>query len=250
MNIIIEHGSGYKLNKEEKLVVDTLLTQEIPFTIASLSQVQRKRIDTTNAYLVVGSIPFMKAAFLHNNIVYRDNCYPAELKAFLNRSIKNSTVKDAKRYVETKGEIFIKPSSRTKRFTGFVLSEPHDFRLSGIPLNENIWMSEPVEWLSEWRFYVINHEIAYCSYCCGNQHLKPKLEIVKKAIEIISMQNQSPCSYAIDFGVMNGDITSLIELNDGFSIGAYNNIPGELYVKLLTTRWQQLISPQFKLKLR
>lgn len=43
----------------------------------------------------------------------------------------------------------------------------------------------------------------------------------------------------LDFGVTSDGRTLLIEMNDGYSLGAYGLEP-ELYAKLLTARWAEL----------
>ncbi|MMZ69751.1 hypothetical protein D1872_326510 [compost metagenome] len=52
----------------------------------------------------------------------------------------------------------------------------------------------------------------------------------------------APAGYAVDFGVLSTGQTALVELNDGFSIGAYDGIEAGLYWEVIQARWQELIS--------
>lgn len=49
----------------------------------------------------------------------------------------------------------------------------------------------------------------------------------------------APNGYAIDFGVTADGRTLLIEVNDGYSVGAYGLFFTD-YAKLLAARWAQL----------
>lgn len=57
-------------------------------------------------------------------------------------------------------------------------------------------------------------------------------------------------SYAIDFGVLTTGETALIEVNDAFAIGAYDNVPGDLYLMMLKARWNQLTKTDHPEQLR
>ena len=51
---------------------------------------------------------------------------------------------------------------------------------------------------------------------------------------------QAPSAYGIDFGVLSSGQTALIEVNDGYSLGAYA-IEAKSYTDLLMTRWHELL---------
>lgn len=45
-------------------------------------------------------------------------------------------------------------------------------------------------------------------------------------------------------GVFATGETALIVVNDAFAIGAYNNVPGEVYLAMLQSRWNQLTTTE------
>ncbi|MEM8604121.1 MAG: ATP-grasp domain-containing protein, partial [Cyanobacteria bacterium P01_H01_bin.121] len=51
----------------------------------------------------------------------------------------------------------------------------------------------------------------------------------------------SYAGYAIDFGVLTSGQTALVEMNDGFAVGAYG-IDSRNYTDMIWARWEQLLS--------
>jgi len=49
-----------------------------------------------------------------------------------------------------------------------------------------------------------------------------------------------PAACSLDFGITDYGRTLLVEINDGFSIGAYG-LDEELYAKFLMARWAEII---------
>jgi ATP-grasp domain, R2K clade family 2 len=47
--------------------------------------------------------------------------------------------------------------------------------------------------------------------------------------------------YAIDFGVLSTGETALVEMNDGFALGAYA-IDSQDYTDLICARWTELLT--------
>jgi hypothetical protein len=114
-------------------------------------------------------------------------------------------------------------------------------RLSGIPGGEDVWACDPVEWWSEWRVYVINDRVRHVSFCDGDRSAGADVSVIESAVSDLSMTDTRPAGYAIDFGVLADGRTALIEMNDGYSIGAYEDVPPDVYFDLLRARWRQLL---------
>lgn len=52
----------------------------------------------------------------------------------------------------------------------------------------------------------------------------------------------APQGYAVDFGLARDGRTLLVEVNDGYALGAYGLEP-HAYAHLLAARWYELVQP-------
>jgi hypothetical protein len=227
--------------KEELLVAShaAMIGWEVQWTF--LKNMRRGRSDVTSADLVAGHVPFVLSAIRQLGAeAPGDNCYPKALSRYLHRGVRRTTLRQAAAHVEATGvPLFVKPSVRTKRFTGFVFGSAMDPHLAGIPGGEEVWACDTVEWRSEWRVYVVSDLIRHISFCDGDRSALVDLGTIESAVSDLSMTDR-PAGYAIDFGVLADGRTALIEMNDGYSIGAYEDVPKEVYFGLLLSRWRQL----------
>lgn len=247
MTVVIEHKSGYKLCRESALVADSLKSLGQSYQIAALSQLQRDRVMTTEESLVVGSIDFIKAALRQRQMALPEvSSYPNALQPFLQRELSLSTLWEVKARVARGETLFVKPSERAKVFTGQVIQDADDWRLQRIPGREPVWCGEVVSWKSEWRYYVVCHQIRTQALYEGDPALVPEKSVVESAVQALAAIPGTPVSYAIDFGVLNSGLTALIEMNDGFSIGAYEGVDPQAYLDMLQTRWTQLTTTERK----
>ena len=71
-------------------------------------------------------------------------------------------------------------------------------------------------------------------------YLAPK--VVAQAQEMIKAFTNPPAGYSMDLGIEESGRISLVEINDGFSLGAYDGLTGEDYYTLLSARWNQMIN--------
>ena len=241
MDVVLEHYSGFKLCAESQMVADALKMQGRSYMTAALSQLQRDRVMTDSAPLVVGTLDFIKAALRQRGLTLpQENCYPTVLSHLLHRSLWESTLFEVIKEVVQERPLFAKPSKRTKRFSGMVVSDGFDWRLDRIPRHEPVWAGEVCEWLSEWRFYVVCHQIKGKALYAGSADAGLDESVVRQAVDLLTAHPGTPTSYAIDFGVLANGKTALVEMNEGFSIGAYPGVDPQVYLALLETRWAQL----------
>jgi hypothetical protein len=242
---IIEHKSGYRLGAEEKLVIGALKEAGEPYHIAALSQIYRDRVDTRAADLVVGSMDFIKAALRQRGITFPViDSYPRHLDGFLHRKVWQARLREALSKARSGQRIFVKPSKRPKLFTGFVVDYSNEYRATGAPPSEPVWCSDVVRWKSEWRAYVVGGSVLHLAFYEGDRLASPDPETISSAVRAMAEVPNGPFSYAIDFGVLSTGETALIEVNDAFAVGAYDGIPGDLYLKMLRSRWDQITSTQ------
>lgn len=181
---------------------------------------------------------------------------PDSLQPFTHREIWESTLGKVRR---ANDKVFIKPLNTQKGFAGHVYAGSKGWLFGGgytdygtdhLPAKYPVLVSEPVDFLSEWRVYVLQGEIqGVCNYE-GN----PDVRISRKKIrEMITAFKGAPASYALDVGVMtkpkecyNGMLgfgpkhTALVEVNEGFSAGNYG-ISCVKYAKMVEARWKEMV---------
>jgi hypothetical protein len=240
-DVLVEHRS-FRFGPEEQLVIGALHGQGQTYATAAASQLMRNRLDSSASRLVVGGLDFIKYALRQRGLqLPAESCYPDCLSHLLYREVGLSTLGKVMDRVLYRGPVFVKPALRTKRFTGLVLRESDDYRLGGIPRSESVYHSEVVQWLSEWRCYVVGQEVLFKACYAGNGQHVPDPGVVTAAVSLMAQQANAPRGYAIDFGVLICGRTALVECNDGFSIGAYGDLPGDIYLAMLQARWDQLV---------
>jgi ATP-grasp domain, R2K clade family 2 len=162
--------------------------------------------------------------------------YPDELASFLGRKVWKSYINYVAKHPEL-WNIFIKPATLTKKFTGRLVHSPKDLISCGDESEDTeIWCSEPVNFLAEWRCFVRYGEILGVKHYFGDWRVHFDAQVIERAI---AAYTSAPAGYAADFGVTDKGETLLIEVNDGYSIGAYGLFPPD-YARLLASRWAQM----------
>jgi hypothetical protein len=240
---IQEQGNG-KLRTEEMLVVSELERIGIPITYYTEKRMRRRQLPLDDRSLVVGDLPCILGALKQLAIpAPLPNDYPASLSDFLHRRVWKSTL-GALEFALRDGvcrSTFAKPATRCKRFTGCVFDAESDlYRVHGVSRHEELWCAEVVTWASEYRVYIVNSEIRSVDWYAGNREISLDLNEVRRAILALDTAGESLAGYAIDFGVLASGATALVEMNDGFALGAYQ-IDSKNYTDLLWARWEELL---------
>lgn len=242
MRLIIEERRAGHPDHEEALLVEHAATLGIPVERMSWKPFVRQRVTPDPCDIVSGSVKFVRAALqsLGKELPPHDP-YPHELWPWLHRRVwRGGPVADVLASAEA---VFIKPEKRWKRFTGFVVDQPNPPQLYNVSKREPVWCSEVVKWLSEWRSYVVDGAILFTGLApsSGNRRHAIDLTVVQRAVDRL---DEPPGAYAIDFGLLATGETALIEMNDGFSVGAYDGIPADAYFRFVATRWNELADGQ------
>lgn len=152
---------------------------------------------------------------------------------------------------EVEGRFFVKPV-RTKLFTGFVFDgarppaqiNSNDWMerraFMDLPADELVWVSEVVDLVCEWRFYVAGRKIlGQARYDPDGEDgaLAPDHGIVRSMAADLQLEHP----VAIDVGVTRQGQTILIEVNDAWALGNYHQaLTDRQYTEFLYARWQQL----------
>lgn len=167
--------------------------------------------------------------------------YPEQLRKYLGRQVFQSTVAAVNAEVVNPTNwpknFFVKPYADQKGFTGFTVDNQRLLlRLKNLSEDAKVWVSEPVNFVSEYRFFVLRHEVVGVGHYKGDPCVFPDGSLVKEAA---ATWTESPTAYCIDFGVCENGKTLLVEANDGHSMGDYGLSP-PLYARLLEARWCEL----------
>lgn len=241
---IQEQGNG-RLRTEERLVVEELNRRGVPITLYTEKRIRRRQLPLDERSLVVGDMPCILGALQQLDIpAPSPNDYPASLGDFLHRRVWRSTL-GALEFALREGmsrSIFAKPANRCKRFTGCVFDAESDlYRVAGVSRREELLCADVVTWLSEYRIYVVHSEIRSVDWYAGDRSVAIDLTVLRAAIATLDAAGESFTGYAIDFGVLATGETALVEMNDGFALGAYS-IDSKNYTDLIWARWEELLA--------
>lgn len=240
---IQEKGNG-KLRQEETLVIEGLKHRGIPYELYTEKRILRRQLPLTGTSLVVGDVPCVYGAMKQLGIAIPEaNTYPASLADFMHRKTWRSTAGELRSEVADgfTRAVFAKPADRQKVFTGTVFESMVDLHpLLRISHRQPIVCAEPVKWLSEYRVYVCEEAILSIDRYDGDASINVDEARIEEAIHRLAEAGEAYAGYAIDFGVLSSGDTALVEMNDGFSVGAYG-IGADDYTRMVLARWDELL---------
>jgi hypothetical protein len=200
----------------------------------------RGSIQLSPETLVMGGLSSIRAALRTMARSMPDaEDYPSALLPFLRRRVWPSTLAEARDAVEQSGRpLFVKPRLIRKRFTGAVLSGPHQWPLSQVSGRTEVWCSDVVHFQSEARAFVHRPELVEIRHYWGDPVLAPDEATVVSMIQ--SLGDNSPAGYALDVGILDDGSTALIEMTDGFSLDRYG-LSATAYLAVVSARWRELV---------
>lgn len=239
-----------RAGREERVAQQVAMLDDIPLWRSALGELDRYAADLVSGTLVpVGSVEFVRRAMAMAGIAEPANLsYPDKLRAYLHRSLEQRPAG------EILGRLFVKPTA-TKAFTGFIFDTfgetanlgEHDRsgREAFLALDPSVpvWVSEPVAWLSEVRYYVLDGAlIGEGRYDDGSDDAPlPAPAVVGEMVRRFSATPDAPVAFAIDAGVLDCGTTALVEVNDAWALGYYSGtLRASMYVRMLWRRWRQL----------
>ena len=160
---------------------------------------------------------------------------PYYLKPFLGRDEWMSTLGGVRSLAQV--PVFIKPLERGKTFTGHVVGAFRDLiETAPLPDDLSVLAQTPVEFSSEWWVFVLKGEVLGVGHYHGDPLLFSDSSVIRT---MLGAYTASPTAYTLDAGVTHDGQTLLVELNDGYALGAYG-LPTHHYVRLLEARWDEL----------
>lgn len=193
-----------------------------------------EEFDTRNPEdVVVGGTIIVWHALNQRGISFGHRDYPVELNSFLGRQIKQIQLKDLRNEALP---VFIKPVEE-KTAPGIVVNSWADlWEYERLGQDTEIYCSEIVHFVSEWRCFLLYRHIVGIHFYYGDPNTECDWDIITSAVKAFP---NMPSGCALDFGVTDDGHTLLIEMNDGFSLGTYG-LDATLYARLLTARWAEL----------
>lgn len=197
-----------------------------------------KNIVDSDNDIIIGSIQALRKWFdIYHDFDLTYETYPELLRGFLKRNVQKITVGDLK---ESMLPLFIKPIE-TKLFTGDVFTNKNQLNIlkqyyEDVDESTQIWVSDLVDIVSEWRCFVSSDKVVGISYYSGDFFVYPDKAII---LNIVETYHNSPISYSIDVGVTKEGKTILIESNDFWSLGSYG-LEGKIYFESYLKRFKEI----------
>lgn len=195
-------------------------------------------------YVPVGSVEFCLEFCKENNIKIplESLSYPLGTEPFLQRKITLGVFGDALPFQ------FVKPRS-IKSFTGAIRSSMKE--TSSIGELQAVWISDPVDFIFEYRFYVLRGNIlGWARYDNNDTAASPRLPSLAyiQSIYHSVAKNYDLCACAIDVGWRKDlNAYSLVEVNDAWALGRYTSlddngqpISKEDYALMIEERWLEI----------
>lgn len=233
------------MRREEKLLTEGLGRCGVSIEYYSIKAIHRRKLPLGAETFIAGDMDAMHGAMRQLGIpIPAPDDYPVCLRDFLRRRVWESTLGEVERGLEegAASAVFVKPAQRRKRFTGEVFYSERDVAVLGnVSRHQRVWCSEVVHWLVEYRVYVVDARIVAVDRYDGDGSVSLDLEVVEAAIADFHCSGAAPRAYGIDFGVLATGETALIEVNDGYALGAYD-IAADRYTELLLCRWRELLT--------
>lgn len=240
----IQSYSANKIEPEFLGVKEILESRGIECVLFSSKQLLRNQITIDKQTLVVGDNPTMSFVFKKLGMDCVNDSYPLSLRKSLKRNVWETTVRKLQTETQYRElpEFFVKPKSKAKLFTGFVVRSSYDLNtLFSIGKSTELYCSAVVEWLSEFRVFVVNSKIVGMKNYSGNPDILPDMEFVENTIRDFENSEERTAAYGIDFGILKDGDTALIEWNDGYALGSYG-LEKEIYTELIFSRWEELMN--------
>jgi hypothetical protein len=166
------------------------------------------------------------------------DCYPEVLNPHYARKIEKSTLGEVRaKFNDDEIPVFVKPI-KPKEFNGVVLKSMLDLlpiytKKDDVP----VYVSDPIDIVSEFRVYVMEGEILAVKHYYGEWQIIPDIKFVE---EVVRNYKPSPVAYGVDVGVTNNGQNFVIEANDGCNLGNYG-LDSIHYGKMIIARWVEIV---------
>lgn len=194
-----------------------------------------KLLKSNREDIIVGYVGTVRSRLRDFGIIAPEMDYPDELQEYLGRRVWKAKMNAVNNHPES-WPVFVKPME-DKQFTGIVVHSTKDLIGCGIQgVNQDVYCSEIVNFIAEWRCFVRYGRILGVRPYKGDWRKHYDYEVIERAVKEFA---SAPAGYAVDFGLADDGRTLLIEVNDGYALGCYGLFYFD-YAKLLSARWAEL----------
>jgi hypothetical protein len=232
----------FRPGPEAQAVLRECQRRALPAETFPLKRLLRRQLALAPTTLVAGDLDAMPAVFEQMGCTRR--ClpsYPDSIRPLLQRRVWESSVGEILAGGGARG-FFVKPRDREKRFTGFVYEGPHSNPgLAGASSSTRVYCSEVVDFVTEYRAYVVRGSIRAVAQYAGAPE-PASISIAESALELLERAGESVAGFSIDFGRLADGRSALVECNEGFGLGLYPGVDDGAYFELLEARWLELMS--------
>ena len=173
--------------------------------------------DIPEDHIPVGSVDFVEKVAGH---VFKPDYYPEFLHSYLYRKVWETD-----KWPQTPN-VFVKPSDRHKKWNGKLTTGRWKGKKKG-----PYWCSEKINFISEFRYYVVEGKVLFGEWYDGVEKDAPPLDFV-----------EFPSDYcgAVDFGETECGKFALIEANSpAYGTGWYGK-DSKIYYEFITKGWKQI----------
>src|SRR3546814_669523 len=198
-------------------------------------------LDALPIYLRAGALPVGSVEVVREAMRLADIIEP-EVMTYPDALLTNWAFRAislvAKGNVPAAGAWFIKPAGGVKLFDGYVrgttldneVEEAHrqeqEAAFSKLSDSAPIWVSEPVRFVSECRYYVLNNDIlGWARYDPDGADDEPLpdahdvQQMIRHHHNGQALQKRTHlCAYSLDVGVLDSGQTALVEVNDAWAL--------------------------------
>lgn len=232
------YGTPARLGREEQAIYAHCVVERLQVRYFEAGELNEDML--REASLVVGSVEsYTQALSMLGVDAGRPNYYPAELAIYLGRDVKLELMAQLRQDV-INAPVFAKPAMKYKLFNGDVFTTRNIGELDRFHEDTPVWISEVVDFRSEFRVYVLEGEILACCQYMGEFDDTPDMTMVIKAMSLMS-ENGGQTAFALDVGNDVNSRTWLVEFTDGFSLGIYKGLSNSDYYLLLKARWDEFL---------
>lgn len=212
---------------------------DISFFEGEFISPQLDNMPLTKDDIICGYIPVVRKVFDRLGVAQPNlPDIPEELLPFCKREVGFSTLGAVHKQDYAVKPIFIKPRYVQKLFPGHVVSSFRDLiKTSAYDMSTEILVSEPVNFVTEYRGFVLRGDLVGLKHYKGDFGTVPDVRVIQNAIR---SYKSSPSGYSIDFGVTDRGDSLLIEINDAFALGNYG-LSSLTYTDIIEARWDEIV---------
>lgn len=240
--VYVQVKNNYPINVDIQNAIDGfeyLNYEPINFTYVDVLLGKMNLIAMFNP--IVGSIDGMISIFKQIKKLPEPIDFPEEILTnsdLIKRQINKMPLND---FIEMykgcfKDDFFVKPV-KSKLFDGILITHINHLNYFKGYDNPDVWVSEKLDIISEYRAFIHKGKIKYCSSYRGDFKVAPDYDYIE---QIIKQYTSCPIAYTIDVGVLKNGRTELIEINDMWAIGSYGLYCID-YAEMLSDRYFEIV---------